>query len=154
MRSLIVEDDLVCRQVLKKFLTVYGPCTAAVNGTEALALIAQATTRNEHFQLICLDIDMPDMTGHQVLTLIRTREDERQCPADQRVRVLMTSGHSQPEHVVLSFHNRCDGFLVKPITAHKLAERLNPFGFAPLSEGDYEPGAAAAGRGSQESSKA
>lgn len=139
MRSLIVEDDLVCRRVLQKLLLAFGPTEAVVNGAEALAAVAQALVDQNPFHLICLDIDMPDMTGHQVLVQLRKDEDERPDSNAQRVRVLMTSSHSQPEHVVLSFHNRCDGFLVKPINPQKLAERLHVFGFAPLSEGNYEP---------------
>lgn len=142
MHVLIVEDDLVCRKVLQKLLAGYGTVEAVTCGNDALIAIQQARDNGVAFQLICLDIDMPDMTGHQVLAQLRREEDGRKCPPDQRLRVLMTSGHSQPENVVASFHNRCDGFLVKPVNPHKLAERLNAFGFAPLSEGDYEPGQA------------
>lgn len=139
MHALIVEDDLVCRKVLQKLLAGYGTVEAVACGSDALIAVTQARAAGKPFQLVCLDIDMPDMTGHQVLVQLRREEDERKSPADQRLRVLMTSGHSQPENVVASFHNRCDGFLVKPVNAHKLAERLNGFGFALLSEGDYEP---------------
>jgi two-component system chemotaxis response regulator CheY len=140
MHALIVEDDLVCRKVLHKLLAGYGTVESVNCGSDALIAVTQAREAGKPFQLVCLDIDMPDMTGHQVLVQLRREEDERSTPADQRLRVLMTSGHSQPENVIASFHNRCDGFLVKPVNPHRLAERLNAFGFAPLSEGDYEPG--------------
>ncbi len=142
MHALVVEDEPVCRKVLAKLLASYGTVDSVACGSDALIAIAQARDAGKPFQLVCLDIDMPDMTGHQVLAQLRRDEDDRRLPADQRLRVLMTSGHSQPENVIASFHNRCDGFLVKPVNPHKLAERLNAFGFAPLSEGDYEPGQA------------
>jgi two-component system chemotaxis response regulator CheY len=140
MHALIVEDDMVCRRILQKLLSAYGSVDAVTNGREALTAIQKARAAQTPYHLICLDIDMPDMNGHQVLIQIRKEEDSLGGVPDARARVLMTTGHSQPEHVVVAFHNRCDGFLVKPVNPHKLSEKLHVFGFAPLSDGNYEPG--------------
>jgi two-component system chemotaxis response regulator CheY len=141
MRALVVEDDLVCRRVLAKLLTVHGADVVAVaTGGEALTAVHSAQAEGRPFQVVCLDIDMPDMTGHQVLSTLRREEDDRAMSPEERLRVVMTSGHSQPENVVLSFHNRCDGFLVKPVNPQKLTDKLTAMGFPPKPVPPAAPG--------------
>lgn len=67
---LVVEDDCINQKVLRKFLEK-GNCnvTIAENGKEALEMLEQRT-----FNVILMDIYMPDMTGYDVALLIRKKE--------------------------------------------------------------------------------
>jgi signal transduction histidine kinase/CheY-like chemotaxis protein len=76
IRVLVVDDDDVNRRVLHSMLTHWGMAAAEVDrGTAALQSIERAQARNEPFQLILLDVCMPDMDGFAVATEIRRRPD-------------------------------------------------------------------------------
>ena len=75
MRSLIVDDDNVCRMVLLHKLSPYGPVSYAVDGLGALAEVARSLAQNQPYDLITLDIMMPELDGQQTLKAIRRLEE-------------------------------------------------------------------------------
>ena len=60
MKTLIVEDDFTSRLLLQEFLKAYGPCHIAGNGGKAIEAVSLALDAQEPYDLICLDIMMPD----------------------------------------------------------------------------------------------
>lgn len=131
MRSLIVDDDFVCRSALSAQLLRHGDCDVAADGREALAAFDRALEHGRPYQLICLDIDMPGMGGQEVLREVRRREAQRQPGPQAPVKVLMTSAHSEAGQVKTAFVNRSDGFLVKPVRGELLVARLRLLGLIP-----------------------
>jgi two-component system chemotaxis response regulator CheY len=77
MKTLIVEDDLISRKLMVKYLTQYSKCDVAVNGEEALQYFNMALNEGQLYDLITLDIMMPKMDGQQVLKEIRRIESEK-----------------------------------------------------------------------------
>ncbi|MBU0673452.1 MAG: response regulator [Proteobacteria bacterium] len=72
LRILLVDDEPINRILARELLTQQGwKVTEAVNGPEALALLD-----HERFDLIIMDIEMPEMDGYETTTLIRAREKE------------------------------------------------------------------------------
>ena len=128
MKTLIVEDDFVARLVLQRALEFYGTVDAATNATEGLAAFKFALQQTRPYQLICLDIKLPEGSGHEVLKEMRLQEETFQVPEELRARVLMTSGHTEADQVRTAFFNRSDGFLAKPIDFERLKVRLKKFG--------------------------
>jgi len=59
MRILIVDDELVSREKLRKIMDSFGQCIVVENGADALRV---ATSQNPP-DLILLDIIMPEMGG-------------------------------------------------------------------------------------------
>jgi two-component system chemotaxis response regulator CheY len=129
MRSLVVDDDFVCRSTLLAQLLPYGSCDAAANGREALLAVGRAHGAGWTYDLVCLDIEMPDMSGQGVLRAMRQQEDRQ--PGAPRAKVIMTTAHSEPNQVKTAFINRSDGFLVKPVRAEQLRARLQALGLLP-----------------------
>lgn len=128
MKSLVVDDEFVPRMVLQRILQAHGPSDAATTTAEAMAAIRHAIDQKTPYQLICLDIEMPDGSGQDLLKQIRQMEEQVQVPAELRARVLMASGHSEPEQVKASFFNGSDGFLVKPVDPQRLMRKLHELG--------------------------
>ena len=124
MKSLVVDDEFVPRMVLQRILQAHGPCDAATTTAEAMAAVRHAIDLKNPYQLICLDIEMPDGSGQDVLKEIRRLEEELTVPSELRARVLMASGHSEAEQVKTSFFNGGDGFLVKPVEPERLMRKL------------------------------
>ena len=129
MKTLIVEDDFTSRLLLQKILIPYGECHIAVNGREAIHAYRLARQQGRAYDLICLDIMMPEMDGQEVLKEIRRMENSEDVPAGQGVKVIMTTALKDKENVFSAFNEQCDGYLVKPIDKTKLLKHLVEFGF-------------------------
>jgi two-component system chemotaxis response regulator CheY len=130
MKTLIVEDDFTSRLLLQELLRSYGPCEVAVNGKLAVAAVASALKAKEPFELICLDIMMPEMDGQQALKEIRALENDHGRPSGRGARVLMTTALHDKQNIMQSFREQCDGYLVKPIDKAKLLDHLRELGLA------------------------
>ena len=129
MKTLIVEDDFTSRVVLQGVLSKYGDCHIAVNGTEAVEAFRSACKDGSGYDLICMDIMMPEMNGHEALNAIRTIEEQAAIVhADEWVKVIMTTGLDNIQSVMLSFEGLCDAYLVKPVNVSKLLAHLKSFG--------------------------
>jgi two-component system chemotaxis response regulator CheY len=130
MKTLIVEDDVVSRILLQELLQSHGPAHVAVNGREAVAAVAAALQCGEPYDLICLDIMMPEMDGQQALREIRALEAQQSASGKAGAKILMTTARYETENVMGAFREQCDGYLVKPVDEAKLCKYLRWFGLA------------------------
>ena len=128
MRTLIVEDDFTNRLLLQELLRDFGDCHVAINGKEAVLAVAAALEAGVAYDLICLDIMMPEMDGQQALKEIRALEDQKGRPAEKGTRVLMTTMARDKDNVMQAFREQCDGYLIKPIDKTKLVNALVDLG--------------------------
>lgn len=128
MRSLIVEDDFNSRIVLKYFLEEYGNCDIAVNGSEASEAFKMALASKKPYDLICLDINLPDKNGHQILNELRLMEKEMGVTSVNAVKVFMTTAMEDVKNVFEAFYGLCTEYLTKPIGKEKLVEKLKGHG--------------------------
>ncbi len=124
MKCLIVEDESVSRRLLCALLSKLGTCHEAESGQLALDMFTETLDTGEHFDLVCLDIMMPEMDGHQVLEKIRSLEEEHGISESQQVKVLMTTSRDNPKDKFKAFRQQCEAYLVKPISRDKLLETL------------------------------
>jgi len=124
MKTLIVEDDFTSRLLLQELLKSYGPCHIAVNGKEAVEATAVALETDEPYNLICLDIMMPEMDGQEALRRIREQEEARGTLSTNGAKIVMTTALGDIKNVMAAYHSLCDGYLTKPIQKAKLLEEL------------------------------
>lgn len=124
MKTLIVEDDPTSRLLLQTILRGYGECELAADGKEALAALLKAEESKTPFQLVCLDIMMPDIDGKEVLDTLRGMEQASGRPPATWSKVVMTTARDDVSTVSTSFYNLCDRYLVKPIDKAKLLSCL------------------------------
>lgn len=129
MKILIVEDDFISRMLIQRILSPYGKCDIAIHGKEALDAFEMAWTEEQPYQLMCLDIMMPEMDGQEVLRQIRTRESEMGIdPGSQNsVKIIMISALVDPENFFKAFRNGCETYLAKPIDKQKLLDMVRKF---------------------------
>ncbi|TCO73135.1 response regulator [Marinisporobacter balticus] len=124
MKILIVEDDLISRKFLSKFLSKYGECDITVDGIEAIDAFLLAWEDEEPYDLICLDIMMPKVDGIVALKTIRSLEIEKGIPQNQRVKIIMTTALNDTKNVHEAFQIGCEGYAAKPIDTNRLIEVL------------------------------
>lgn len=125
MRILIVEDEYISRVLLSEILSVYGTCHTAINGEEAVEMMENSFKTDERFDLVCLDIMMPEMDGQEVLCRIRELEGERNIHGMDATKIIMTTALSDSGNIMQAFANgRCEAYLTKPLNKEKLIQHL------------------------------
>lgn len=122
MKILLVEDDFLSRKMMLAYLSTLGECDVASNGSEALEAFILANESGKRYDLIMLDIMMPEMSGQEALKRIRCMEEEQGLAA---AKVIMTTALKDADNIMTAFKNQCEGYLVKPIEFEKLRELLN-----------------------------
>lgn len=127
MKSLVAEDDFTSRLLMQKILLPYGECHIAVNGEEAIEAFRVAYEGGVPYDLVCLDIMMPEVDGKAALRVIRGIESGGTTAA----RVIMTTALDDVKTVMEVFKNECDAYMVKPIDRGKLVAHLKSFGLIP-----------------------
>lgn len=130
MKILIVEDHLVNRFVLQKMLQKYGSCDSAVNGKEAILAFSMALDDETPYDIIFLDIMMPEMDGREALKLIREKEKKVGVLPNNEVKIVMVSALDAPDEIINAYyHGGCTNYIVKPIDRKKLDSIMKDFNF-------------------------
>ena len=128
MKCLIVEDDFAARRLMQRYLRDYGESDVAVDGNEAVEAFRQSVDEKKPYDLICLDIMMPNMDGHEALKAIRKIESEHGINGLDGVKVIMTTALEDSKNVMGSFREGCEAYVVKPIEKKKLLEEMKKLG--------------------------
>ncbi len=129
MKILIVEDDFTARRILKGILAPYGECDIVVDGREAVQAFRLAWEEGQPFDLICLDIMMPHLDGHEALQQIRDMEKAMGVKGSDEVKVIMITALGDAKTVIKAFYKGgATAYLVKPIDKSKLLEEIRKLG--------------------------
>ena len=128
LRILLVEDDFTSRLVLQTFLSRYGECHVAVNGREAVEACGAALQEGRIYDLICMDIMMPEMDGREAVHRIRVLEEAEGISFTHGAKIIMTTTVADIKKVFQCFKELCDGYLVKPIDLSKLMGYMESWG--------------------------
>jgi CheY-like chemotaxis protein len=111
---LIVDDNDINRDVLARHLARQGHSTAvAENGRQALEMV-----QTQKFDLLLLDIMMPEMNGYQVLQRLKSDPQLRDIP------VIMISALDEIESVVRCIEMGAEDYLPKPFDPVLLRARI------------------------------
>jgi CheY-like chemotaxis protein len=109
---LIVDDDPAIRKMLVEVLSLEGyPTETAVNGREALDILAKSGPR-----LVLLDLLMPEVDGRGVMLALRAQPEER-----EKHRIILVSALTYLEQ---SRDLEADGSLAKPFHVNQLLNVL------------------------------
>jgi two-component system chemotaxis response regulator CheY len=129
MRVLIVEDDFTSRKLLQTILSPYGECDIAVNGVEAVEAFKESLASNQPYDLVCMDIMMPEMDGQEALKQIRALEKERGIRGADEVKVVMTTALDDPKNVVEAYYKGgATSYIPKPIDRQLFVHLLRNMG--------------------------
>jgi DNA-binding response OmpR family regulator len=117
-RILVVEDDPLARSILTRRLRSEGhEAETAQNGLQALDRLKR--TDATPFDVVLLDIEMPELDGYETLSRIKENEDLRHIP------VIMISGVDELDSIVRCIEMGATDYLPKPFDAAILRARVN-----------------------------
>ena len=112
---MVVDDDTLNRAVLTRALVELGHVSAtAENGREALSML-----RAGPFDVVLLDVVMPELDGYQTLAQIKADSALRHIP------VIMISAVDEMDSVIRCIEMGAEDYLPKPFNAGLLRARLN-----------------------------
>jgi response regulator RpfG family c-di-GMP phosphodiesterase/tRNA A-37 threonylcarbamoyl transferase component Bud32 len=113
-RILIVDDEPLVRDICDSFFRrEHFECQQAVHGAESLRMAA-----DKPFDLVLLDIDMPGISGTEVLRRLR------QNPPCNYLKIIMMSGGITPDEMSELLAIGADDYLTKPLSRHQLIARV------------------------------
>ncbi|SCY84777.1 response regulator [Desulfoluna spongiiphila] len=117
---LVVEDNPTNRLVAQKFLSKLGlNADVAENGSDAVALL-----KKKRYELVLMDVQMPEMDGLAATRLIR---DPASGVKDTRVPVVAMTAHAMKEDSDRCLEAGMDDYISKPISINALREVINRF---------------------------
>jgi two-component system sensor histidine kinase RpfC len=133
LKILVAEDNRINQKVISKILESAGHRPVLVgNGEQALDMLAR-----ESFDLVILDMQMPIVSGLEVVKIHRFTG-----PKDSSVRFLVLTANATTEAMKECREAGVDGFLTKPIEPAKLLDQIDRL--APKGAGSGIPDKAAA----------
>ncbi|WP_243438233.1 response regulator [Fundidesulfovibrio soli] len=125
MKALVVEDDFASRKLLQKILAPYAEVDIAVNGVEAIDAFTRSLDEGSPYDLVCMDIMMPEMDGQAALKRIRAIERDKEIPPAKEAKVIMTSALDDPKNVVEAYYKGgATSYVPKPIDKQMLLHLL------------------------------
>ena len=120
-RILVAEDNKVNQLVISRLLQNYGATVhVSENGMKALSSFVEAVN-NDHYDLVLMDCEMPEMDGYQCSAEIRKHEQERKLPA---IKIIALTAHAMAENRDKCIAHGMDSVLTKPIVRSDLEAAL------------------------------
>ncbi len=128
IKTLIVDDDPASTLLLKLHMEKYGPCQTTDQGNLAVHAYRSGLDSDDPYDLICLDINMPQISGHDILKQIRLADSEYRVPPDRRPKVIMVTAMGDVHNITAAYKAGCDGYIIKPISKENLEKELKKIG--------------------------
>lgn len=115
-KILIVDDN---PKYLQDALPMYGyEVVVATDGVQALKILAKTNLKENSFDLILLDVMMPNMNGWDTLKSIRSNEKTKHIP------VIMLTAINEEQKMVSGLKIGADDYIIKPFVLPNLLARI------------------------------
>jgi two-component system chemotaxis response regulator CheY len=118
---LIADDYMIARHMLKQALMSLGMTNVieASNGQEALEIITQKLQANEPVRMVFSDLNMPKMSGLELLIEIRKQPELKDMP------FIMVTVESEKTAIEAVFASGATDYLVKPFTLPVIDNKIS-----------------------------
>lgn len=124
MKVLIVDDIIENRLALFHFLKKTASSDLAENGIFALSQFKSAHEKGEPYDLILLDLMMPEMDGIECLVEIRKWEGNHGLMGAAASKVVIITALDDPDQIKRAYASGCNEYLVKPVLKANLTSLL------------------------------
>jgi response regulator RpfG family c-di-GMP phosphodiesterase len=113
-RVLLIDDDAGIRRLSKKILETLGcGCDEAESGEEGLAAIRAA-----RYDLVLLDLTLPDMDGFEVCRQLRQR------PRFPHLKIIIVSGRGDQDELAEALPRGADDYIPKPFHTRQMIAKV------------------------------
>ena len=138
MKVLIVEDEATSARLVEALIKqVGGAHEIARDGETAYEKFCEAFESGDRYDLICLDLHLPEADGVEFLNGLRQYEESQGIVASEGVKVVVISGDKETRTVFDAMTAGCTSYLVKPLDRHKFFEELTRLGL--ITPENFQP---------------
>jgi len=124
LKILIAEDDEESLLLLENYFSEFGKCDMVKSGKEAYQAFLKAIEDDFSYDLISLDINMPEMNGHEVLKKIRQKEKKIQDKDSIACKIMMTTASVDADNFIKAMKDNCDAYIGKPVRKNFIKQKL------------------------------
>jgi two-component system chemotaxis response regulator CheY len=131
LKCLIVDDDELERELIAQYLEGIADCEMAENGMKAVEMFRGAFGSGNRYDLIILDIVMPEMDGNAAAREIRQIEKDDGISIHDGVNIIVTTSLNTPDDIIQSYFSASSAaHLVKPVKSDRLLKIVNKLGIS------------------------
>jgi len=119
LKALVVDDSGTIRAILREILENFG---FEVADTEDGASALDWLKKHGKVDVLCLDWNMPNMTGLQVVRYLRSDKNFQSMP------ILMCTSETELERVIEALQEGANEYIMKPFDQEAIGEKLTMMG--------------------------
>ncbi len=128
MRILIADDNPNDRERLLGVFKPLGTCVLAEGAQSTLETFVTSFDQDKPFRLVCLDTNMLDGQGIELIEAIRQFERDSLIEAKDKVVLMVVSEMKSMKEVLLATRAGCDSYVAKPVQQERIFIELSKFG--------------------------
>ena len=122
-KILIVDDSASVREQLTAILSPVAECHVAANGQEAVDLVRAAPVKS--FDLVLMDVIMPEKDGLTAVKEIREFEKENGWSGDNTLTIIIATTIKDPSRILIAqYECGADAYIAKPFTEETVLQTL------------------------------
>ncbi len=131
-KILLVDDEPINTQLLQTMLSGFGNCTVINKSVQVMEEIKSQSKSGKNFDVIYLDIKMPELDGHELLREIRLFEFQNHLP---KAKVFMATALDDVHNVMDSFMEDCQEYITKPFDKKEIEGKMEKYGYQKSAQG-------------------
>lgn len=129
LKILIVDDSKSAQFKIHSILSEFGNCDQAYNGREGVDLFSASLDSGAPYDLVVMDIVMPEMDGLAAASEIGRIQDRHKIPEEKKTKVIMLTSKSDPSHMMKAhFEAGVTTYVTKPFEEKTLIEAMTNLG--------------------------
>jgi two-component system, chemotaxis family, chemotaxis protein CheY len=118
MKMLIAEDDDVARKVLRQLVKGYGSIDMVENGLKAVLAFSNALKDNEPYDVVWMDIMMPELDGQEAMMAMRL--EEKKFRHERKAHFIVSTALKPSREILKELKGLHDGYIVKPFKRQQI----------------------------------
>ncbi len=122
-KILIVDDEPANCRLLRELLKGRACCDAVLSGREAVDIFEMAFNTRNHYDMILLDISMPEMDGLQVLDSIRRFEEKNDIKLGTGIPIIIVTAFK--DTFMSAFKRGAEEYILKPVDREVLFQKID-----------------------------
>jgi two-component system chemotaxis response regulator CheY len=124
-KILIVDDSAAIREQLTAFLSPIAECHVAANGQEAVDMVRSTQGKGENFELVIMDVIMPEKDGLTAVKEIRDFEKENGWSGNNTLTIIIATTIKDPSRILIAqYECGADAYIAKPFTQETVLQTL------------------------------